>query len=280
MRRTMNTWKIQVSLPVILSAVILLSLVSGWTIVYIKGEVESVRSEMDALRKNQEDMQKVLAGLQSPQPPRQTKPTFQPVELNIEGAPYLGNKDAPVTLLEFTDYQCPFCRRHAINTLPLLIKDYVTSGKLRYVIREIPVADNHPLASKAAEAALCANDQGKYWEMHDKLFEHQDQLQSEALKSHAVALHLDTERFNRCLDSGEKRISVLRDVQTGKQARMRGTPTFFIGLTQSGNDDTFLATKIIQGAKDYTEFAILIDGLLGGAAKKETAGTANSSNGT
>jgi len=276
----MNTRKIAVSLPAMLSAVLLLSLVAGWGMVYIKGEIGVVRSEIDTLRKNQEDIQKVLAGLQSPQPPRQMKQTFQPVELNTEGAPYLGNKDAPVTLLEFTDYQCPYCRRHAINTLPLLIKDYVTSGKLRYVIREMPVADNHPLANKAAEAALCANDQGKYWEMHDKLFEHQDQLQPEALKSHAVSLHLDADRFDRCLDSGEKRLDVLRDIQTGKQAGMRGTPTFFLGQTQLGKDDTFLTTKIIQGAKDYPDFAIVIDELLAGAAKKETPGTVDTTGGT
>ncbi len=92
-----------------------------------------------------------------------------------------GSKNAPLTMIEFSDYQCPFCKRHAEQTVPVLIKDYVAAGKVRYAFRDFPLAAIHPLATKAAEAARCAGDQGKYWEMHDRLFARQDELQAEKL---------------------------------------------------------------------------------------------------
>ncbi|MGD2138195.1 MAG: thioredoxin domain-containing protein [Gammaproteobacteria bacterium] len=242
-----------------------LGLIGGVAVYYLVEELGSIKSELEALKSEQVALRKEFAGLDSPQPPQPHRPAqaaFQPVEFGTEGAPSLGDVDAPVTLIEFTDYQCPYCRRHTVNTLPRLIEDYVDTGRLRYLIREMPVEANHPLAGKAAEAALCAGDQGGYWAMHGRLFANQDRLRPGELKQHAQALGLDTARFDRCLDNGEKRKQILKDRRTGRQAGMRGTPAFFLGLTRSEKDGIFRATEVIHGAKSYPDFAILIDDLL------------------
>jgi protein-disulfide isomerase len=107
------------------------------------------------------------------------------VVLSVDGAPSMGNGDAKVTLIEFSDYQCSFCGRHFSQTLPRLMTEYVKTGKVKYVLRDFPLEPIHPLAFKAAEAARCASDQGKYWEMHDRLFSNQQALGPKDLPRHA-----------------------------------------------------------------------------------------------
>lgn len=233
-------------------------------------EIKRMKSEIEALKKGQDAMQKDLAEIRKMlqrQPVRTQPQPFQPLDLGIEGAPFRGRPDAPVTVVEFTDYQCPFCRQHSVNTLPEIVRDYVDTGKLRYVIREMPVERSHPLAVKAAEAARCAGNQGKYWEMHDMLFKNQGKFQPEELKAHAQAAGLDAERFAQCLDSGEKTQEVRADQSAGLRAGVRGTPAFFLGLTQSGEPGKFRATMTLSGAKSYPEFKIAIDQLLAEAEK-------------
>jgi protein-disulfide isomerase len=164
--------------------------------------------------------------------------------------------------VEFTDYQCPFCRRHALQTQPQLVKDYVETGKLKYVIREFPLQSIHPQAVKAAEAALCANAQGKYWAFHDTLFQHQKQLQPENLKVHAEALSLDMAPFTECLDSAKTNDQVRQDLQAGMAAGVRGTPSFFLGFTKPDEPGVIHATKMLRGAQPFTEFQQAIDGML------------------
>ena len=108
-----------------------------------------------------------------------------------DGAPSRGKADARVTIVEFTDYQCPFCSRYVRETYPQLDKEYVQTGKVKYVLRDLPLEAIHPLAMKAAEAAHCAGEQGKYWEMHDRLFANQTELARTDLAKHAQALGLD-----------------------------------------------------------------------------------------
>ena len=101
-------------------------------------------------------------------PKRQQAKAFKPSDINIGNSPFLGKPNAPVTIVEFTDYQCPFCKRFAKNTQTQIIENYVDKGKVKYVLREFPLKNIHPNADKLAQAALCAGDQGKYWEMHDR----------------------------------------------------------------------------------------------------------------
>jgi protein-disulfide isomerase len=178
--------------------------------------------------------------------------------------------------VEFTDYQCPFCKRHITRVFPQIKKDYVDTGKVKYVLREFPLKSIHPNAPKASAAALCANDQGKYWEMHDKIFESPRKLAPADLKGHAEALGMDIAAFEGCIkdDTHGKRIAA--DVQAGSKAGVRGTPSFFFGKTGAADAKKIRATKFLRGAQGYPQFKKVIDGLLasaktGGAPTKAAA---------
>src|SRR3990170_4964473 len=160
---------------------------------------------------------KVAIFLEEPEPIR--------VAVKGEGAFVKGPKDAPVTLVEFTDFHCPFCGR-AVATLKDVMREY--DGKIRWVFRDFPIASLHPMAAKAAEAARCAGEQGKFWEYHDLLFEGQSQATIEDFKRSAEQLKLDPKSFEQCLDSGKHQAAVEADVQEGARLGVTGTPTFFI----------------------------------------------------
>ncbi len=154
------------------------------------------------------------------------------VEVQIEGRPYRGPDDAPVTLLEFTDYECPFCAQHFRQTYPGLLSEY--EGKLKYVIRNFPLSNIHPQAQRAAEAAECAEEQGRFWEYHDLLFQRAPALSMEHLTAYAAELGLDAERFEDCLESGRRADVVAADFDDGLSYGVSGTPTFFINGRRVG----------------------------------------------
>ena len=153
-------------------------------------------------------------------------------DIAVEGSPSEGPKDAPVTLVEFSDFQCPYCSR--LQPALKQVKD--TYGeRVRLVFRQFPLNSIHPQAQKAAEASLCANDQGRFWEMHDKLFETDTSLKVDDIRGRATSLELNLEEFNQCLDSGKYAAAVQQDVLDGVKAGVTGTPALFInGLTFSG----------------------------------------------
>jgi protein-disulfide isomerase len=145
--------------------------------------------------------------------------------------PAKGPDNAPITIVEFSDFECPFCSR-AIGTVDEVMKAY--EGKVKLVFRQFPLSF-HPNAQKAAEASLCAADQKKFWEYHDVLFQNQKALQVDSLKKYAADLKLDTAAFNKCLDSGEKAATVKADMDAGQKAGVSGTPAFFVnGIVLSG----------------------------------------------
>jgi len=197
-------------------------------------------------------------------------PPFRPVDISVAGAPYRGGKNAKVTMIEFTDYQCPFCSRHAKLTLPQIAKEYIDSGKVKYVLRDFPLESIHPAAFKAAEAAHCAGDQGKYWEMHERFFNQPGTLAPEGLVLHAEGLGLDKEAFQKCLDSGKHSTRVRQSLEDGQKAGVQGTPATFVGLT-GADGKTIKTVKFLNGAHAYGNFKQAIDALLtppGESAKK------------
>lgn len=146
-------------------------------------------------------------------------------DISIEGRPYQGNPEADIVIVEFSDFQCPFCKKEFPIVRKVML-DY--KEDILYVYRHFPLSSAHPDAQKAAEASECAFAQGKFWEYHDMLFINSEQLEVDALKGYAERIGLDTNRFNACLDSGEMAGVVAKDIADGKAAGVSGTPTFFI----------------------------------------------------
>lgn len=154
------------------------------------------------------------------------------------------NITAPVVIVEFSDFQCPFCKQ----ILPTLKRvKAVYNDKVVFVYKHFPLASAHPLAIRTAEAAECAGDQGMFWQYHDLLFENQNAFQDNQLSSYAEQLGLDKDVFTRCLASGIKRTVIQRDFQEGMDQGLQGTPTFFIN------------GKRLEGAQPYGSFKEIID---------------------
>src|SRR6185503_12397734 len=147
------------------------------------------------------------------------------LRLAVGDDPARGPVDAPVTIVEFSDFQCPYCSR-ATATLKKLETAY--PGKIRLVYRDFPLVQIHPNAARAAEAAACANEQGKFWPMHDVMFENQDKLGEADLKQSAAALGLDAAKFDQCLESGRYTGQWKKDAAEGEQYGVSSTPAFFI----------------------------------------------------
>ena len=166
--------------------------------------------------------------------------------------PARGPANAPITIIEFSEYQCPFCAR-VTPTLKQIEEKY--AGKVRLVFKDFPLP-NHAQAPKAAEAAHCAGEQGKYWELHDRLFANQQQLQVPQLKAHAKAVGLDQAAFDQCLDSGKHAANVQADVDLGAGMGVQSTPTVYIN------------GRVVTGAQPIGVFTSIIDEELARAGRK------------
>jgi protein-disulfide isomerase len=236
---------------------------SGKELNDLRREIEALTAGQTAIQKNLVEIKNLLILQAKPAvAPTQPGPTAEnPTIVSIEGGAIKGDKTAKVTLIEFTDYQCPFCSRHFRDTMPQIDNDYVKTGKIRYVLREFPLEAIHPLAFKAAEAANCSGEQSRYWEMHHRLFANQNALAAQQLPGHAEAVGLDAEKFKTCLESGKYAGKVRQDLADAKKAGVTGTPTFFIGLTDPTGSE-IKAVKKIVGAQNYAGFKAAIDILL------------------
>ena len=145
--------------------------------------------------------------------------------------------------------------------MPQIERDYIKTGKVKYVFRNFPIESIHKEAFKAAEAANCAGEQGKYWEMHARLFAHQKALSPKDLSGHAQALGLDMPEFQQCLDSGKHATEIRNDIAEGQKSGVTGTPIFFLGFTDPKNSKVKVL-RVIRGAQPYASFREAIDSLL------------------
>lgn len=219
----------------------------------LRQELDTVKTDLETIKKQLGEIQKQLASRPA------SPPAPGPVTMSVGDGPALGQADAPITIVEFSDYQCPFCKKHAVNTLGAIKTNYIDTGKVRYMFRDFPLDSIHPYARKAAEAAHCAGDQGKFWDMHDTMFQNQGALQTESLRHFARTMELDLDAFNTCLDEGKYAKKVEADVAAGSAVGVTGTPGFFIGKTKP--DGTMLAT-FVKGAQPAAAFSQVIDRLL------------------
>jgi protein-disulfide isomerase len=174
------------------------------------------------------------------------------VEVPIAGAPVRGASDALITVVEFSDFECPFCKR-ANGTMASLLQKY--SGKIKLVYRDFPLENIHPLARKAAEAGRCARDGDKFWEYHDVLFAESPKLAIEDLKRYAVQVGLDADKFDACLSKGTHSADVQSDIDEGQRLGITATPVFFIN------------GRSVRGAQPPETFARVIDDELNRTAR-------------
>lgn len=176
-----------------------------------------------------------------------------PVQVNVGDSPVKGNQSAPVTIVEFTDYQCPFCGKFFQESYSQIVKDYVDTGKVKIVVMDFPLTEIHPYAQKASEAALCVREQkadAGYFKMHDKMFSNQDKLTIDDLKAYAKGLGVNVAKFDDCLDSGKYAQTVKDNQDYGVTLGITGTPTFFVN-----------GIKLV-GALPYSQFQSAIDAQL------------------
>ena len=218
----------------------------------LEKEIQSLRQGQEAIQKDIQIIKDILTG---------KKPPLENVLISIEGSPVLGDANASIAIVEFADYQCPFCGRHSSQTLPQVMDEYVKSGKVQYIYKDFPLESLHPLAMKAAEAARCAGEENKYWEMHDRLYKNQQALDVNELQGHATVLGLDAPKFQQCLDSGKYTAQIRENMQEGQKYGVRGTPAFFLGKIDP-KESKVKAVTMLSGAQPYTAFQQALDKLL------------------
>jgi len=193
----------------------------------------------------------------------------EPIEVSEDDDAVQGKDDAPVTIIEFSDYQCPFCGRYIKETYPQLKVQYIDTGKVRYVFRDFPLSF-HENAQKFAEAAECvrdiANSNGKkgdeiYFKYHDKLFANQDKLDETSLKKYAKEVGINEDEFSSCLSSGKMADEVNSDLADGSSYGVTGTPAFFIN------------GELLEGAQPFSAFKQAIDNALAGSNEVNSGNT-------
>lgn len=225
--------------------------------------VEELLLQISELRKNDKDQRQQIEKLQQDIQALKagTKQNAAgPLSIDVKNeAHFVGRADAEFAMVEFSDYECPFCKRHVQKTIPLLKEKYITTGKLKYVYVDYPLAF-HAGAKSAAVAATCAGEAGAFWEMHDRLFDNQNALNKPKYLEFAAALKLDPEKFTRCLDNPQHAAKIERNVAWGESLGVQGTPAFFIGRLHDG---TVTDVKALSGALPFSSFERVLDSMLG-----------------
>lgn len=216
----------------------------------LRDEVRELKDEIRLLR---ETLEKRTSEA------REQKDTVRTAMVSIDDDAMMGSIDAPVTMIEFSDYQCPFCKDYVKKTFSQIKARYIDTGQVRYVFRDFPLSSMHQQAERASVAATCAGRQGKYWEMHDKLFDSQSILRNEPWEALALDLRLDLEALRKCMKSPEAYEEARKDMVDGRAAGVQGTPGFFIGVTRPGK---FIEGKFIRGALPFDVFKTEIDNML------------------
>ena len=180
------------------------------------------------------------------------------VQMKLGALEYaLGSANAPVTLVEFTDYQCPFCRRFQTETWPQLKRRYIDTGQVRFIVRDLPLSF-HSNARPAAEAAHCAGEQGRFWPMHAGLLGKDADLTPHGLEERARSLGLDLARFRACVAANKYEPAIAANAAEAGALDIRGTPAFVVGAAAHGELDGLL----LEGALPYEDFRTVLEALL------------------
>ncbi|GMT42085.1 MAG: thioredoxin [bacterium] len=181
------------------------------------------------------------------------------IKVDIKGDPVMGSSGAKVFMVEFSDYECPFCAGFYRNTLPKIRKKYINTGKVKHVYKDFPLSF-HKKAAKAAEAAYCAGEKGKFWEMHDMIFSNQKRMSISDLVKNAKKLGLKKRDFKKCLKEGRYANDIQKDFRAGGASGVRGTPSFIVGRLNGKGE---VEGSMLRGAQPFEVFESAIDAMLG-----------------
>jgi protein-disulfide isomerase len=211
-----------------------------------KKQYDEILNELRQIRQLLEKLTSAPPVAQAPAP--QPAPAVKLAELH---GFTIGNSDAPLTMVEFTDMQCPYCRQFHLTTFDQLKKNYIDTGKLRYVSRDFPLEAIHPVALTSAKAARCAGEQGKFWELRHHVMLNNAQLNPQMIGTLADDLKLDMPAFRGCTDQTARfEADIRKDIADGTSIGISGTPSFVVGRsTPNGVDGVLLV-----GALPYTVF--------------------------
>jgi protein-disulfide isomerase len=205
-------------------------------------QADAILNELRQIRQLLEKQGGPSAAARPAEPPR--------AKLDLAGMQMLGSKDAPLTMVEFTDYQCPFCQRFHTTVFNDIKKNYIDTGKVRFYSRDLPLDSMHPNAIRAAMAARCAADQGQFWAIRDIMGAHPDKLDMASIMEDASSLHMNTDTFKGCVDSEKYKSAIQSDVLEAMKIGADGTPTFVIGKsTPTGVDG-----EVLVGAQPFVAF--------------------------
>lgn len=219
------------------------------------------RQQGDAILQELKQIRQLLERQQQRPAAAALAPAPAPEKLTLKlGKEYaIGSSSAPVTIVEFNDLQCPFCKIFHGAAFVDIKKNYVDTGKVRFINRDMPLDDLHPQASRAAHAARCAGEQGKYWEVAGALIENQAGMSPASIDLHAKKSGLDETAFQSCMESNRHADAIRVSGASARALGISGTPTFIIGRMEG---DTLVGKKLV-GALPYTSFETLIKEMLG-----------------
>jgi len=230
----------------------------------LKREIQALKTQQTAMERDLQAIKSLLQGLAQPRAQADPQDAFVNKSIPLTNEPTKGNAAAKVTMVEVSDYHCPFCRRQNLQTMPQVMAEYVNTGKVKYVFVDYPIAQLHPDAFKSHEAAACAGDQGKYWQMHDLLFTNAPARDASQLAANAGTLGVDAKKFEACLNGGNGGAhapAIRESIARMQQLGVGGTPLVLIGLTPAPGSPMKIVGSV-YGAQPYPAFKSALDAVL------------------
>lgn len=223
-----------------------------------RSDVEELKKEVEALKAAQAQLAKQVGGARPQQQARAL-----PASIDLTGVPFKGSATAQVALVEYSDYECPFCIRHYQQVMPQIQQAYIDTNKIRYMFRDFPIDELHPQSIRGHVAAHCATEQGKFWPMHERLFSKAGTHTPEELTKRASEVGLNASAFAACVAADKYSASIRQSTATAISMGASGTPFFIVGKFDPATNK-LTPIKSIPGAFPYAQFQQYIDAALAG----------------
>ncbi len=230
----------------------------------LQQEVQDLRKAQAAMAQDIQSIRTILNGLMRSAPRSSGAVSSGGAIMDLDDRPVRGEISAPVTIVEFSDYQNTNSTIFSQNTFPAIDREFIQTGKTNYLFKHLPDQSIHPQAFEAHQAAACAGDQDKYWEMNDLLFKNSTAQELQDLRSYATDLDLDMQLFNSCLASGKHAALIESDMAEAERSGVKTSPVFAIGIT-TPDRSSFRVMRVVVGAQPYNQFKEAIQDVLAAA---------------